>query len=71
MNCVQGRLYTGFPSKQTTEGGVYNGLMSSEPGKLTGTKLFFQMNHALTCETMIAAFVLDTTPVNASFQSAL
>ncbi|GFX91686.1 uncharacterized protein TNCV_3682721 [Trichonephila clavipes] len=35
--------------------------MSSEPGKLIGTKLSFQINHASICGM----------PVNAAFQSAL
>ncbi|GFX00201.1 transposable element Tcb2 transposase [Trichonephila clavipes] len=46
-------------------------LMSTEPGKLTGTKLSFQMNHASICETMMAPFVLDTMPVNSAFPSVL
>ena len=45
--------------------------MSTEPGKLIGTKLTFQMNHASICETTMATFVLDTMPVNAAFQSML
>ena len=48
-----------------------NALMSTEPGKLIGTKLPFQMNHASVCGTMMAAFVLDTMLVNAASQSAL
>ena len=44
---------------------------STEPGKLIGTKLSFQMNHASFCETMMAVFVLDAIPVNDAFQSAL
>ena len=50
---------------------VCNGLMSTELGKLICTKQSFQMNHALVCGTMMAAFLLDTLPVNAAFQSAL
>ncbi|PRD31891.1 UNVERIFIED_CONTAM: hypothetical protein NCL1_22121 [Trichonephila clavipes] len=34
--------------------------MSTEPSKLIGTKLSFQMNHASICGTMMAAFTLDT-----------
>ncbi|GFW83056.1 uncharacterized protein TNCV_4604831 [Trichonephila clavipes] len=45
--------------------------MSTEPGKLIGTKLSFQMNHALICGIMLVAFVLDAMPVNSAFQSAL
>ncbi|GFV34042.1 TBC1 domain family member 16 [Trichonephila clavipes] len=45
--------------------------MSTEPGKLIGTKLSFQMNHVSICGAMMAAFVLDAMPVNAVFQSAL
>ncbi|GFT84536.1 HTH_Tnp_Tc3_2 domain-containing protein [Trichonephila clavipes] len=63
--------YIGSPSRQTINGCVYNGLMSIEPGKLIGTKLSFQMNHALVCGTMMAAFVSDARPVNATLQSAL
>ncbi|GFX37715.1 HTH_Tnp_Tc3_2 domain-containing protein [Trichonephila clavipes] len=64
-------LYTGSLSRQTINGCICNWLMSTEPGKLIGTKLSFQMNHASICGTMMAAFVLDATPVNAVFQSAL
>ncbi|GFX12221.1 uncharacterized protein TNCV_1103391 [Trichonephila clavipes] len=49
MNCVQGCLYTGSPFRQTIDGCVCNGLMSTEPGKLIGTKLFFKMVYALIC----------------------
>ncbi|GFV01437.1 transposable element Tcb2 transposase [Trichonephila clavipes] len=45
--------------------------MSTEPGKLIGTKLSFQINHASICGTMMAAFVLDAMTVNTDFQSAL
>ncbi|GFW47845.1 transposable element Tcb2 transposase [Trichonephila clavipes] len=55
------------PSPQTIDGCAYNGLMSPGPGKLIGTKLSFQMNHASVCGTMMAAFVLDAIPVNAAF----
>ena len=50
---------------------VYSGLMSTEPGKLIGTKLSFQMNHASIYGTIMAAFVLEAMPVNAAFQRAL
>ena len=71
MNCVQECLYTGFPSWQTIDVSVCNGLINTEPGKLIGTKLSFQMNHASICGTMMAVCVFDTMPVNAAFQSAL
>ncbi|GFV56690.1 uncharacterized protein TNCV_4651861 [Trichonephila clavipes] len=45
--------------------------MSTEPGKLIGTKLSFQMNHASMCEAMMATFVFDAIPVNGAFQSTL
>ena len=45
--------------------------MSTEPGKLIGTKLSFQINQDSICGTMMAAFVLNVMPVNAAFQSAL
>ncbi|GFX51547.1 uncharacterized protein TNCV_5012511 [Trichonephila clavipes] len=61
---------TGSSSRQTIDGCVFNGLMSTEPDKLIGTKLSFQINHASSCGTMMAAFVLDAMPVNAAFQSA-
>ncbi|GFU49750.1 transposable element Tcb2 transposase [Trichonephila clavipes] len=60
-----------IPSRQTIDGCVCNGLMSTEPGKLIGTKLSFQMNHASISGAMMAAFVSDALPVNAAFQSAL
>ncbi|GFS76420.1 HTH_Tnp_Tc3_2 domain-containing protein [Trichonephila clavipes] len=60
-----------IPSRQTIDGCVCNRLMSTEPGKLIGTKLSFQMNHASICGTMMVAFVSDARPVNAAFQSAL
>ncbi|PRD31652.1 UNVERIFIED_CONTAM: hypothetical protein NCL1_22981 [Trichonephila clavipes] len=59
------------PSQQTFDGCVCNGLMSTEPGKLIGTKLSFQMNQAAICGTMRLAFVLDSILANAAFQSAL
>ncbi|PRD26889.1 UNVERIFIED_CONTAM: Transposable element Tcb2 transposase [Trichonephila clavipes] len=60
-----------IPSRQTIDGCVCNGLMSTELGKLIGTKLSFQMNQASICGTMMAAFVLDAMLVNAAFQSVL
>ena len=45
--------------------------MSTEPDKLIGTKLSFQMNHASVCGTMMAAFVLNVMSVNAAFHSVL
>ena len=45
--------------------------MSTELGKLIGTKLSFQKNHASICRKMMAAFELDVMPVNATFKSAL
>ncbi|GFW37759.1 transposable element Tcb2 transposase [Trichonephila clavipes] len=59
------------PSQQTIDGCICNGLMSTEPGKLIGTKFPIQMKHTSICGTMITAFELDAMPVNASFQSAL
>ncbi|GFU75057.1 HTH_Tnp_Tc3_2 domain-containing protein [Trichonephila clavipes] len=59
------------PPRQTIDSYVCNRLMSTEPGKLIGTKLSFQMNHVSICGTMMATFVLDAMPVNAAFQSAL
>ena len=38
---------------------------------LIGTKLYFQMNHASSFGTMMAAFVLDTMPVKAAFQQCV
>ncbi|GFY07723.1 uncharacterized protein TNCV_4133201 [Trichonephila clavipes] len=71
MDCVQGCLYTGPPSLQTTKVCNCIGLISTEPCKLIGTKLSFQKNHASICGTMMAAIVLDALSVNAAFQSAL
>ncbi|GFT07004.1 transposable element Tcb2 transposase [Trichonephila clavipes] len=34
-------------------------------------QVFFQMNHASICGTMMATFVLDAMPMNAAFQSVL
>ncbi|GFX41423.1 uncharacterized protein TNCV_3489641 [Trichonephila clavipes] len=62
---------TESPSRQTIDGCVCDGLISTEPGKLIGTKLSFQMNHASICETMMAASMVDAIPVNAAFQRAL
>ena len=45
--------------------------MSTEPDKLIGTKLSFQMNHASICRTIMVVFVLNAMTVNAAFQSAL
>ncbi|GFX95375.1 uncharacterized protein TNCV_3684271 [Trichonephila clavipes] len=44
VGCVQACLYTESLSRQTID--VCNELMSVEPGKLIGTKLSFQTNHA-------------------------
>ncbi|GFY14409.1 hypothetical protein TNCV_1021741 [Trichonephila clavipes] len=54
--------------RQTIDGCVCNGLMSTEPGKLIGTMLSFQRYHTSVCGTMMAAFVLE---VNTAFQSAI
>ncbi|GFW54704.1 HTH_Tnp_Tc3_2 domain-containing protein [Trichonephila clavipes] len=62
---------TGSSSRQTIDGCVCNGLISTEPGNLIGTKLAFQINHASFCGTMVTAFVLDAILVNTAFQSAL
>ena len=66
---VQGCLYTGSLSRQTIDGCACNGLMSTKPNKLIGTKLSFQINHASVCRAMMATFVLEDTPVNAAFLS--
>ncbi|GFS68696.1 uncharacterized protein TNCV_1959011 [Trichonephila clavipes] len=63
-------LSPGSPSPQTMDDCICNGLMSTETGKLIGTKLSFQMNHTSIRGTMMAAFVLDAMPVNTAFQSA-
>ena len=71
--CGQDCLYTGFPSRQTIDGCICNGLVSSEPGNLIGTMLSFLMNHAASiCITMMAAFMLDAmlstlTKINLDF----
>ncbi|GFX30583.1 uncharacterized protein TNCV_3462311 [Trichonephila clavipes] len=62
---------TGSPSRQTIDGCVCNGLLSTESGKLIDAKLSFQINHISICGTMLAVFVLDAMSVNAAFQSAL
>ncbi|GFT36145.1 hypothetical protein TNCV_3778561 [Trichonephila clavipes] len=49
MDCVQGCLYTVSLSLQTINSHICNGLLSTEPGKQIGTKLFFQMNPASIC----------------------
>ncbi|GFU39210.1 uncharacterized protein TNCV_1902941 [Trichonephila clavipes] len=41
--------------------------MSTEPGKLIGTKLSFQRNHASICGTIMAAFALVAMPVDPAF----
>ncbi|GFW23148.1 transposable element Tc1 transposase [Trichonephila clavipes] len=41
-----------IPSRQTIGVCVYNGFLSTEPGKVNGTKLRFQMNHASICGTI-------------------
>ncbi|GFT46424.1 uncharacterized protein TNCV_3645751 [Trichonephila clavipes] len=46
VNCVQGCLYAGFPSRQTIDGCVCNRLISTDPSMLIGTNLSFQMNHS-------------------------
>ncbi|GFV36940.1 uncharacterized protein TNCV_4545281 [Trichonephila clavipes] len=40
VDCVQGFIRTGFPSRQIIDGCVCNGLMNSEPGGLIGNKFF-------------------------------
>ncbi|GFY28601.1 transposable element Tcb1 transposase [Trichonephila clavipes] len=61
----------GSPLRQAIDGCICYGLMSTDPDKLIGTKLSFQMNRGSLCGTLRAAFVLDAMPVNATFQSAL
>ncbi|GFY19167.1 transposable element Tcb2 transposase [Trichonephila clavipes] len=58
MDCVHGCLYTGYPSRQTIDGCVCNGLMITESGKLMGTKWSFQMNYASIIETMMVAYLI-------------
>ena len=67
MDYVQGSFYTGSPSQQTIDGYICNGLMSTEPGKLIGSKLSFQMNHFSIWGFMMATFMLDTMVVNTAF----
>ena len=57
--------------RQNIEGCISNGLMITELAKLFDTKLSIQMHHASVCGTTVAAFGLDTIPVNAAFHSAL
>ncbi|GFT34044.1 transposable element Tcb2 transposase [Trichonephila clavipes] len=64
-------LHHGLRARQTIDACTYNGLKSTEPGKLIGTKLSFQMNHVSIFGTMIASFVLGVMPVNVAFHSAL
>ncbi|GFT22410.1 transposable element Tcb2 transposase [Trichonephila clavipes] len=47
------------PLRQSIDGCVCGGLTSTEPDKLIGTKLSFQMNYASICGIMMAPFVLD------------
>ncbi|GFV55804.1 HTH_Tnp_Tc3_2 domain-containing protein [Trichonephila clavipes] len=44
-----------IPLTETTDGSVCNGFMSTAPGKLICTKLFFLMNHASVCGIIVAA----------------
>ncbi|GFX48185.1 uncharacterized protein TNCV_4115201 [Trichonephila clavipes] len=62
---------TGSPSRQTIDDCVCKALMTTEPDKLFGGKLSFQMNHASICETIMVALVLEVMPLNAAFQGAL
>ncbi|GFV82995.1 uncharacterized protein TNCV_1180091 [Trichonephila clavipes] len=66
-----GCIYTGSPSRQTIDGCVFSGLMSTEPDKQIGTKLSFEMNHASICGTKMAVFLSDAMPGNSAFQNAL
>ena len=45
--------------------------MNTEPGKLFGTKLSFQMNHGSICLIKMAMFMLDAMLVNVDFQSVI
>ena len=45
--------------------------MSTKPGELIGTKLYFQMNYASIYRTMMAVFVLGAMPINTAFENAL
>ncbi|GFV62948.1 hypothetical protein TNCV_4410121 [Trichonephila clavipes] len=56
------QLEAGSPLRQTIDSCVCNRLMSTEPAKLIGINLPFQMNHASICDTMIAAFASATMP---------
>ncbi|GFW55738.1 transposable element Tcb2 transposase [Trichonephila clavipes] len=67
----KGAFILDTPLRQTIDGCVCNGLMSTEPGKLIGTNLSFQMKHGSIFGTMRAAFVLDAMPVNAAVHSEL
>ena len=69
MDCLQRYLYTESISRLTIDGCVFNGLMTTKPGKLIGTKFSFHMNHASVCGTLMATFMLDPMLVNAAFQS--
>ncbi|GFY02762.1 hypothetical protein TNCV_3506421 [Trichonephila clavipes] len=60
-----------FPSRQTIDSCICNGLMDTEPGGLNGNKLSFLTNLALIGGTMMSVLVLDDMPVNIAFQSAL
>ena len=70
MDWVQMCFYTGFPSRQTTDGCICNELISTKPSKLIGTERSFQMNHTSICGTIMTAFILYAMPVNIAFQSA-
>ncbi|GFV72776.1 uncharacterized protein TNCV_1232901 [Trichonephila clavipes] len=59
---------TGSPSRQTIDGCVCNWLMNTEPDRLICSKLSFQINRALICGTMMAAFVLDAMPENETWR---
>ncbi|GFW73219.1 hypothetical protein TNCV_2798831 [Trichonephila clavipes] len=45
--------------------------MSTKPVKRIDTKMSFQMYNASICGIMKAAFVLDSMPLNAAFQTEL
>ena len=57
------------PIGQNIDSCICNGLRSTEPGKLYGTNLSFQMNHTSICWAMIV--VLDIVPVKADFKIVL
>ena len=44
---------------------------STEPGKMIGTKMSFQVNYSSVCGTIVAAIVLDAMPVNDILHNAL